>query len=56
MITSATPNELLHRVEYPRHPKNKAFDKSGVYSQLPKEADAVFEALANMLFMGSRGI
>ena len=44
IIGSATPNELLHRAEWPKHPNNKAFDKLGVYSKSSKVADAVIEA------------
>jgi hypothetical protein len=48
IIGSATPNELLHRAEWPKHPNNKAFDKLGVYSKSSKVADAVIEAQKSM--------
>ena len=44
IIGSATLNELPYRAKRPKHTNNKAFDKSGVYSKLPKVADAVIEA------------
>ena len=40
----ATPNELPYPAERPKHPNNKAFDKSGVHSKSPQVADTVIEA------------
>ena len=37
-------NESPYRAKWPKHPNNKAFDKSGIYSKSPKVADAVIEA------------
>ena len=44
IMASATPNESPHRAKWPKHPNNKAFDKSGIYSKSPKVADTVIEA------------
>jgi hypothetical protein len=41
---SATPNELLHRAKWPKHPNNKGFDKSGVCSKSSKVADPMIKA------------
>jgi hypothetical protein len=43
-MASATPNESPHRAKWPKHPNNKAFDKSVIYSKSPKVADTVIEA------------
>ena len=44
IIGSATLNGLPDRAKRPKHSTNKAFDKSGVYSESPKVADAMIEA------------
>ena len=44
IVGSATPNELLYWAKWPKHPDNKALDKSGVYPKSSKVADAVIEA------------
>jgi hypothetical protein len=44
IMASAIPNESPHRAKWPKHPNNKAFDKSGIYSKSPKVADTVIEA------------
>jgi hypothetical protein len=38
IMASAIPNESPHRAKWPKHPNNKAFDKSGIYSKSPKVA------------------
>ena len=44
IMGSATPNGLFHQVKRPKRPSHKAFEKSGLYSKLPKVADAVIKA------------
>ena len=44
IIGSATLNGLPDRAKRPKHSTNKAFDKSGVYSESPKVADTMIEA------------
>src|SRR5687767_12936873 len=50
ITASATLNELPDRAKRPKHSTNKAFDKSGVYSNSPKVADAMIE----LMFKGVR--
>ena len=41
------PPGAPYRAKWPKHPNNKAFDKSGIYSKSPKVADAVIEAVSS---------
>ena len=47
IIGSATLNGLPDRAKRPKHSTNKAFDKSGVYSESPKVADTMIEAVSH---------
>jgi len=44
IIGSATLYDRPYPAAQPKHPNNKALDKSGVHSKLTQVADAVIEA------------